>query len=754
MRLRIANNPRGNNSQWLLVLIISLLSCTVILTAFFQLTGFDGTLEKVCMLTAALYLCIVYALLLRIRQEGWLYVGTLLVLLITVLVCRSQLLEGFRLFWNQVGDKYLLGNGRVLPEWSYRLAGDRHNWCRGLFAFVLSTAITLLVCLLSKNHPWALSAVLPAFALAGMMLLRTELSVWWILMILCTAVLILLCSEWGQGRSFAAVAASWITVGIFCAMLLAVVSLPGIKGWTSHVKASLREFQHSKKYENRYTTLPEGDFRNYEERETSAHAALIVTMDDPQSLYLRGFTGAVFAGDQWEPLENQVLLNNKDLLYWLNRNAFDPNTQYAAATMGVYSSGNITIQNIGACSLYQYVPYGLSLTDAPAAENLNTQGVPGDGQRIYTYRTVRSDGADIQQVVQTLQTTEDNIALSYRKAESAYRQFVYSFYLQIPQEARDMLEPQWQKVASIYEGTPDRQQAQECVLRFLGQCFPESGKPENLELPLGVAEGSMYQYATVAALTLRYFGIPARYAEGYVISQSMADSAVAGEPMTVDSSCAQAWVEIYQDGIGWIPMDLSPGMGEMIQQEQEKTLDEGDGEENEELEPEEAEEDTPMEEETEVPDPQGGSVVQVLQRLLWEGLKYICILILLLMLIVFRRRWILKKREKQFWDDDVREAAGWIVAHSVVLLAQLGLKPGNDSLRSMLEPAARQFGEDFRQCLYDAIGVNHMALFSTKPMDEDHRHRALELHTQSIAHICKQVKWYRRLWIKWVRCLY
>ena len=67
-----------------------------------------------------------------------------------------------------------------------------------------------------------------------------------------------------------------------------------------------------------------------------------------------------------------------------------------------------------------------------------------------------------------------------------------------------------------------------------------------MELPLTAAEGTSFQYATVAVMTLRYFGIPARYAEGYVISEEMAADAQADEPLTVDSRCARAWAEVYQ----------------------------------------------------------------------------------------------------------------------------------------------------------------------------------------------------------------
>ncbi|MEE1035405.1 MAG: transglutaminase domain-containing protein, partial [Agathobacter sp.] len=50
-----------------------------------------------------------------------------------------------------------------------------------------------------------------------------------------------------------------------------------------------------------------------------------------------------------------------------------------------------------------------------------------------------------------------------------------------------------------------------------------------------IAEDTSYQYATVAAMTLRYFGIPSRYVEGYVITEEMAENAEDGSSIKVDS---------------------------------------------------------------------------------------------------------------------------------------------------------------------------------------------------------------------------
>lgn len=67
----------------------------------------------------------------------------------------------------------------------------------------------------------------------------------------------------------------------------------------------------------------------------------------------------------------------------------------------------------------------------------------------------------------------------------------------------------------------------------------------------------------------------------------------------MDSSCARGWAEVYQDGIGWIPMELTPGLGEVPEQKPEETQNEGDSDSTEsETQPEET---TPGEDPSENP---------------------------------------------------------------------------------------------------------------------------------------------------------
>jgi hypothetical protein len=89
-----------------------------------------------------------------------------------------------------------------------------------------------------------------------------------------------------------------------------------------------------------------------------------------------------------------------------------------------------------------------------------------------------------------------------------------------------------------------------------------------------VKEGYCVQFASTLALTLREFGIPTRYVEGYVANEynknpyfgSSADTEIEtlDSPMRyytdVLDSDEHAWVEVWFDGIGWVQYEATPPM--------------------------------------------------------------------------------------------------------------------------------------------------------------------------------------------------
>lgn len=200
---------------------------------------------------------------------------------------------------------------------------------------------------------------------------------------MAAAALILIYSGWRAGKRRSRSQPVGFSAGIAAGLLLLGASAPGVQGWTQKIGENSRKAIHAYRYETENSVLPEGDFTDYRKLE-GTRPGLEVTMSNPETLYLRGFTGAALEGDIWKTVDSAVLAQDQELLYWLNENAFHPAAQYASAAAGTDGkTGSVFIENIGACSAYQYVPFSLRDTGNLPTENLKEDSLSSDGERTY-----------------------------------------------------------------------------------------------------------------------------------------------------------------------------------------------------------------------------------------------------------------------------------------------------------------------------------------------------------------------------------
>ena len=83
--------------------------------------------------------------------------------------------------------------------------------------------------------------------------------------------------------------------------------------------------------------------------------------------------------------------------------------------------------------------------------------------------------------------------------------------------------------------------------------LPPQGRDFVSYFLLDSKEGYCTYYASAMAVMARLAGLPSRYVEGYLVpAEPVGETLVTGDN-------AHAWVEIYFEGIGWIPFDATPG---------------------------------------------------------------------------------------------------------------------------------------------------------------------------------------------------
>ena len=71
--------------------------------------------------------------------------------------------------------------------------------------------------------------------------------------------------------------------------------------------------------------------------------------------------------------------------------------------------------------------------------------------------------------------------------------------------------------------------------------------------------GYCMHYASAAALVLRQMDVPVRIATGYLVQKSEFAKVEKEYLAQVEDNQAHAWVEVYLDGLGWFPVEVTKG---------------------------------------------------------------------------------------------------------------------------------------------------------------------------------------------------
>ena len=351
---------------------------------------------------------------------------------------------------------------------------------------------------------------------------------------------------------------------------------------------------------------------------------------------------------------------------------------------------------------------------------------------------------------------------AYLSAEGSYRAFVQEQDVTLPAQIRAQLAPILDELCREYgsAGSLTPEQAQLCTARFLEQL--DALREAGTVLPLDeLVKDTTYQTATLTVLALRYYGIPARYAEGFVLTQETAARAQAGSAITLTAADAQGWAEVYQDGTGWMPLALTPGYGELTDilsphqsesasQTGDAHTDDGSIAQAETIEDEADEtEDTPQEK----PDDGAQSAPAVKARLwLWIVLAVGLLLFLLaaaaLRYALIRRRW-----RYRFERTAPAQAVAWVTGALAALWPAMGLGYDGGSVFAFGE-SLRESDAEYAGAVRDLAALNGEARFSSHTMTREQAKRALRVWKQTVDRLQKNVPLPRRAWLKWIRCLY
>ncbi len=337
-------------------------------------------------------------------------------------------------------------------------------------------------------------------------------------------------------------------------------------------------------------TLPEGAFSKAHRMnrvEDDPVSRLEVSFESPDALeqsYFRGFIGADYEGVAFD----QVSLSAYDgqwlgLFEWLEHEGLDPATQSAQyaklddQAFGIQSAeSEMLIEAKQANRKYSYSPYQ-TLVDDQVRPLLDIYLQPSGFFGLGDERILVIEGSQANEYFTPsswVSASTDEIGGNegaFLQAERAYRAFAYDTYLDVRDGTDDVIhdfffsgegwDPSTKDLYSIATRIRSMLESH-CSFTFEPAAFQASSGSDYVEWFLNTEkQGNSSAFAAAAVLAFREAGVPARYVEGYLLSQANVDALRdAGQTnMQLTSREAHAWAEVYIDGVGWTPMEMTPG---------------------------------------------------------------------------------------------------------------------------------------------------------------------------------------------------
>lgn len=336
------------------------------------------------------------------------------------------------------------------------------------------------------------------------------------------------------------------------------------------VKNQIKETTNAVRYGT--DTLPQGDLTKANQLLSGEDETLILTTNQKKAMYLRGFVGGRYQNDCWKPLPKSVYKgSNSGMLDWLNGDGFYPQNQYAEYMNNddkeEIEKNTVKIENTGANRSYIYMPYSANVIhgvgiDRNFDENYESHNL--FGKRKYQYdewsgtrpgELLYADGW-----VKNPQTENQK---KYEEAEAVYADFVYENYLEVDENLAGMIQEifydGWESDHTIYSVTERIRDVLDsrAVYREEFELPPEGSDYVSWFLNRG-HEGNSVLFATAAVCAFRVQGIPARYVEGYYVTEEQMKQSENGSVVLTNQN-SHAWVEVYLDGVGFVPVDVTPG---------------------------------------------------------------------------------------------------------------------------------------------------------------------------------------------------
>lgn len=278
---------------------------------------------------------------------------------------------------------------------------------------------------------------------------------------------------------------------------------------------------------------------------------------DRNNLYLKGFVANEYMGNLWKDMSN----SHAEIYYqfvpkdYTDIDLFTHINRY-------YDEDKMNFLTVGydkAARDYRFFPYFCDVSVSDPMSLIYDLYPEADKKDSYFY---------------SYASIGDNEYYRYWKddeASEAFGKLYYEISYDLPPDIIELFDTVLDEPV-YYDSTPaGLENCVNYVKDFLRANTSYSLKPGALDkgedyvvdFLMNKKKGYCTAYASAAVLMFRYLGVPARYVEGYVVTSGEMGKITPDEEgyinIPVKDYAAHAWPEIYVPGLGFVPVEVTPG---------------------------------------------------------------------------------------------------------------------------------------------------------------------------------------------------
>lgn len=469
------------------------------------------------------------------------------------------------------------------------------------------------------------------------------------------------------------------------------------------------------------------------------HLTLRVSERPEENIYLKGFEGGTYQKNRWEAADDEAILEEvarelgwQDWMNWVRRLYNNAPFEWNLNMQGQEEEPlQLSVYPTRQVSQVYYTPY------FGRWENYDRR-YGGSIYSFYEQGDLRLDPEGIQPDMAEYVRWSETL-------ENAYLERARSVYTQVPTQRLPRL-------TALCQENP--QEGFEAVTAFILDTLHSNATytltpglaPVNQDIVESFLferkQGYCVHFASTAVLMYRMYGIPARYATGYLVTPENFKEENGVYRAEVTDRSAHAWVEVYLPHQGWTPIEVTSSVnqetnyggisGSQLSQrinQMRRTRVERAAEE--ETEGGDVFEDVADQEESE----SSGSMREAEWNRLWRF--SLCAVTLLILLAV---EWEIRR------GDRIREAScRQIFARLLELLKDAGvLRSGDGTDEDSIRQALFGIPEFSKERTGRMMEIVSEAAFGQWEQDAGKEEFVRSFYQDSVRLLHKKIKWYRR----------